>query len=114
MGILDKLIKRNASKKMLSTVKKNLNNIWLAADEIARGWNKESIPLTTLNVILDNATPKDTDNDFAIAYAADIQNFKKVCNKVAKEMNAKEIPISQVKEGVVRLYQQWEDTFLAK
>lgn len=101
MKPMDRKIKR----KVIKIVSKNLNSIYSASKEIAKMWDKQTIPLTTLGEIINRAKPsvntgnKDIDL-FNINYCATLDLLKKELASIAKKMDSKSIPIETLKTGL--------------
>lgn len=86
-------------------VNKNLDNIYKTAYGIARDWDKKTIPLTTLDVIIDKSRPSVNTGEenvdlFNTNYNRLLDSLSNACKKIAKKMDSKSIPVEQVKQGI--------------
>lgn len=95
---------RKTERQMKKMVVKNLNGISKTAKEIAKEWDAMTIPLTTLKVIIDKSKPSKTNDnkldEFIIAYNNTLDSLYKGCCDIAKKMNSKNIPLSQLNNGL--------------
>jgi hypothetical protein len=97
-------MKRKTERKMKRIVFKNLNGISKASKEIAKEWGVMTIPLSTLKVIIDKSKPSKTNDkaldEFIIQYNKTLDSLYKGCCDIAAKMNSKNIPLSQINNGL--------------
>jgi hypothetical protein len=92
-------------KKTRKLVYKNLDSIYKASKGIASNWGTKTIPLETLKIIIDKSKPsintsiKELDL-FNINYCNMLDTLYKTCAEISRKMNSKNIPISEIKNGI--------------
>ena len=97
-------MKRTIERQMKRMVSKNLNSISKTAKDIAKEWDAMTIPLSTLKVIIDKSKPAKSKNsaldEFIINYNNTLDSLYKGCCDIAKKMNSKNIPLTQLNNGL--------------
>ena len=97
-------MKRTIERKMKRMVVKNINGISKTAKSIAKEWDAMTIPLSTLKVIIDKSKPSKTNDssldEFIFQYNKTLDSLYKVCCDISAKMNSKNIPLSQLNNGL--------------
>lgn len=92
----------------------NLDNIYKASRNIAKEWDSKTVPLKTLEVMVNKSRPgintgvKELDL-FTINYNKMLDKFYLTCVKIAKNMNSKSIPIALIKSSVNLMKKAFKD-----
>ena len=90
---------------VIKTISKNLSDIHKTAKSISKAWGVKTIPLTALSTIIDTAKPSlntgSKENDLInMQWGNLLEQLKKDCNKIAKKMDSKSIPLITLKAGL--------------
>ena len=82
-----------------------LDKIYDVCKSIAEEWGVKTIPLATLKEVIRRAKPStDTGNEFTdklnVAYNKTLDSLYHASTKIARRMNSKSVPLSEVKKGL--------------
>jgi len=84
----------------------NLDEIYNTAKAICKKWDKQTIPLLTLEEIISRSQPKVNGIDekeilvSIMAYNKTLDSLYNSCKMIAKKMDSKSVPLSQLKIGI--------------
>ena len=97
---------RAEKRKTIRIVNKNLEGIYNNASSIAKGWDRNTIPLTTLKEILDKSKPSiktdnKTVNEFNLKYSKTLDLLYSVLSNISANMNSKDIALSEILKGII-------------
>lgn len=92
-------------RKTRKLINRNLDAIYKTSKSIASEWDKKTIPLKALKTIVDKSKPSvNTEskevNEFIKSYNKCLDSLYKSCVEIASKMNSKDIPVSQIKNGI--------------
>ena len=106
-----KMAPTKAKKTILRVIKKQLDRIHSTSFEIAQQWDKHAIPLTTLKSIIKKSIPQDLPGwtEFIKIWKQSMDDFYKDCERVAKTMDSKEIPVQYIKDGIDIYYETFKN-----
>ena len=79
---------------------KNLNKIYTTSRDIAKGWDLNTIPLTTFKTIIDKSrlqTEESSLKEFNTAFNKTLYLIYKTCADKSKEMKSENISIKFIK-----------------
>ena len=87
------------------TVFKNLDRIYKTSRDIAKKWNSTTIPLTSLRYIINESKPSINTGHkqldiFMIRYNNMLDSLYNGCESIAKKMDSKSIPLTDLKKGL--------------
>lgn len=95
---------RSEKRKLIKIVNTNLDGIYKTSKSIAKDWSQNVIPLTALRTIIDKSKPSpNTDeviNEFNKNYSITLDTLYIDLSKVSKNMNSKNIALSEILKGV--------------
>lgn len=98
-------------KQIIRLVNNNLDLIYNSSKKIAQDWDKNTIPLTTLKVIIEKAKPKVSDdkeiNEFRKQYNITLDTLFSELSEIAAKMESKSIRIDTIKFAITMI----KDTF---
>jgi len=91
-----------SKKRLMLIVIDNYNGIYKASKKIAKEWDKQTIPLTTLRIMLDKIIVKDIDipKDIKDKFNNLTDGIYTICKDRADQMNTKDISVSLIGDCV--------------
>ena len=91
------------SKKLRKVVISNFNNLEKAAKKIAKAWDLKTIPILTINEMIDKIrfeTDEKELQEFKNAYNKTLETLKVVLKTKVKEMNTKSVSIEYLSQAI--------------
>jgi septation ring formation regulator EzrA len=111
-------LEQRKKKKIIKMVSPHLKKIYTTAKSIANDWDKKTIPLTTLRIIIDKSKLKPSgvkENDvFIVQFNNTIESLHTSLTDIAKKMDSKSIPVSKIKEGIEVINTSFKSTLMKK
>ena len=98
-------LRNRTQRKTAKLISNNLDAIYNAARNIAKDWDKNTIPVDTLRVILDKSKPsvntgiKELDL-FNMRYGKTLDTLFEELKKISRKMDSKSVPLTQLKNGI--------------
>jgi hypothetical protein len=90
-------------KKARKIVYKHLDTIYNSSKQIANKWDKNTIPLSMFGTLIDKSKIKTDEKslkDFQQTFNNCLDKLLSTCQLIAKRMNSKDVPISEIKNGI--------------
>ena len=100
-----KKISKAVIKKIIKIVNVNLNVIYNSSLKIAKAWDRNTIPLTTLKEIIEKSKPSTTTsieavNEFNAKYSKTLDSLYDVMSSHSSKMGSENIALSVLLQGI--------------
>lgn len=105
---------KRLKRKALKPIFKQLDALYTICRNTAREWDKKTIPLTMFKLYIDKSKVSENTGFEAVdlhnsKYNSCLDKFYSECDKIAYEMNSKDIPIITIKTGINIIKKGYKD-----